>query len=267
MIQALPRPFVEAGTSYPLLQPTRFVSSDGTDPIVALPEYLATRTVRHEDKTIEVVRIPIEGSQDTVEFTGYYLEKRPLDIPNPFPDHPFLKENVANMITTTAPLKDVVPSLDAILTHAVPSTQDPYQVATPYLKLYDVQLTDIPWNTWKSKFKPVDIINEVPPSEPIALPKLPDTQAPSENVLQEYNSQYVPGMSVRLWLMNQLDGGGLVHQLLRSRLMENGSVETRPAVDLQAVPYPKTTLEECRLSDTNFQDFKSQACYVESGQS
>ena len=257
MIQALPRPFVEAGTSYPLLRPTRFVSSDGTDPIVALPEYLATRTVRHEDKTIEVVRIPIEGSQDTVEFTGYYLEKRPLDIPNPFPDHPFLKENVANMITTTAPLKDVVPSLDAILTHAVPSTQDPYQVATPYLKLYDVQLTDIPWNTWKNKFKPVDIINEVPPSEPIALPKLPDTQAPSENVLQEYNSQYVPGLSVRLWLMNQLDGGGLVHQLLRSRLMENGSVETRPAVDLQAAPYPKTTLEECRLSDTNFQDFKS----------
>jgi hypothetical protein len=112
------------------------------------------------------------------------------------------------MITTTAPLKDVVPSLDAILTHAVPSTQDPYQVATPYLKLYDVQLTDIPWNTWKNKFKPVDIINEVPPSEPIALPKLPDTQAPSENVLQEYNSQYVPGMSVRLWLMTQLDGGG-----------------------------------------------------------
>jgi hypothetical protein len=256
MIGALPRPFADdsEGQPFSLSTTTEFVSSSGEGPKRALPDYLMTRTQRHEDKTIDVVRIPVEGSGDVVNFTGYYLDKRVLGVPNPFPDHPFLKGADAEVVTTTAPLKDVVPSLDAILTHGVPVTKDPYVEAAPFLKLYDVRLGDIPWSAWKSKFPPVEIVNDAPLGEPIPFPK-PSQFAPPENVITAYKSSYSPGMSVRLWLMNQLDGGSLIQTLLRSKAMDNGSVESVPGVDIESASYPETTMEECMLSSGNFQDF------------
>ena len=256
LLDALPRPFGDAseGQPYPLKEATEFVSSDGTDPLRGLPNYSMTRTQRHEDKTVTILKIPVEGTGDVVPFTGYYLDKRTLDVPNPFPDHPFLKGNDAEVVTTTAPLKDVVPSLDAILTHGVPVTKDPYGEAEPYLKLYDVRLRDIPWSTWKSKFPPVDVVQDVAPGEPIAFPK-PAQLAPPENVISAYKTDYSPGVSVRLWLMNQLDGGALIPELLRSKAIENGSVESVPGVDIEQAAYPETTLEECALIGANFPDF------------
>lgn len=256
MITALPRPFADAGEGhpYPLTKPIAFVSTSGEEPKRALPDYLMTRTQRHEDKTIDVVRIPVEGSGDVVNFTGYYLDKRALGVPNPFPDHPFLKGAEAEVVTTTAPLKDIVPSLDAILTHGVPVTKDPYVEALPFLKLYDVKLSDIPWSAWKSKFPPVEIVNDAPMGEPLPFPK-PSQLAPPDNVITAYKTSYAPGVSVRLWLMSQLDGGSLIQTLLRSKVMDNGSVESVPGVDIESAAYPETTMEECSLSAGNFQDF------------
>jgi hypothetical protein len=230
------------------------VATNGEGEWRVLPEYTMIRTQHHEDKTIDIVKVPVEGTQDIVPFVGYYLDKRPMDIPNPFPDHPFLMSREASFVESTAPLKDVVPSLDAILTHGVPVTKDPFIEATPYLKLYDVQLKDIPWSAWKSKFPPVEIINEAPPAEPIQLPK--STQiAPPDSVIEVYKSSYEPGVSIGLWLMNQLDGGGLVPELLRSKVIDNGSVEAIPGVDLPMAAYPATTLEECKLEGKSFQQF------------
>ena len=255
-LTSLPRPYGDGseGIPYDITEPTDFVNREGKTPNRALPKYEMTRTQRHEDKTIDVVHVPVDGTEDIVRFEGYFLDKRPLDIPNPFPDHPFLKSNEANFIETTSPLNDVVPSLDAILTHGVPVTKDPYVEGTQYLKLYDVRLQDIPWSAWKSKFPPVDIINEAPAGEPIDYPK-PAQLAPPDNVIEAYKSSYAPGVSVRLWLMNQLDGGGLIQELLRSQAIDNGSVQSIPGVDLEQAAYPESSLEECQLTGKNFQDF------------
>ena len=255
-LTALPRPYGDGsdGIPYETTEPTDFVNKEGKNPNRALPRYEMTRTQRHEDKTIDIVRVPVNDTEDIVRFEGYFLDKRPLDIPNPFPDHPFLKSNEANFVETTSSLNDVVPSLDAILTHGVPVTKDPYVQGTEYLKLYDVRLQDIPWSAWKSKFPPVDIINEAPAAEPIDYPK-PAQLAPPDNVIEAYKSSYAPGISVRLWLMNQLDGGGLIQELLRSQVIDNGSVQSVPGVDLEQAAYPESSLEECQLTGKTFQDF------------
>lgn len=255
-LDALPRPYADTNEGVPYLvdKPTMFVSQEGTGQWRVLPQYVMTRTQRHEDKTIDVVKVPVSGTEDVVRFKGYYLDKRPLDIPNPLLEHPFLKSNEPTFVESTASLKDVVPSLDAILTHAVPVTKDPYVEGTQYLKLYDVRLKDIPWSAWTSKFPPVDMINEAPMGEPIAYPK-PAQLAPPENVIDAYKSSYNPGVSVRLWLMNQLDGGGLIQRLLLSQAIDNGSVESIPGVDLEQAAYPETTLEECSLLGKSWNDF------------
>jgi len=256
LLAALPRPFADGaeGQPYDIQEPTLFVNSQGQNGLQGLPKYQMTRTQHHEDKTISVVKVPVDGTEDVVRFVGYYLDKRPLDIPNPMAEHPFLKSNEPGMIDSVAPLDDVVPSLDAILTHAVPVTKDPYVEGEKYLKLYDVKLKDIPWSAWKSKFPPVEIVNEAPAGEPIAYPK-PAQLAPPENVIEAYKSSYAPGVSVRLWLMNQLDGGNMIPELLRSQVIDNGSVESIPAVDLEQAAYPETTMEECMLMGKSFPDF------------
>lgn len=256
LLDALPRPYADTneGVPYVVEEPTTFVSKDGTGPCRVLPEFIMTRTQRHEDKTFDVVQVPVSGTEDIVRFKGYFLDKRPLDIPNPLLEHPFLKSNEPGFVETTAPLKDVVPSLDAILTHGVPVTKDPYVQGSEYLKLYDIGLRDIPWGSWKSKFPPVDIINEAPLGEPIAYPK-PAQLAPPDNVIEAYRSSYSPGMSVRLWLMNQIDGGAMIQRLLLSQAIDNGSVESVPGVDLEVAAYPESTLAECTLTGKSFQDF------------
>lgn len=256
LIASLPKPYgdTDGGVAHPITEPTEFYSKTATQRQRVLPAYVMTRTQRHEDKTVDILRVPVEGSEDVKKSIGYYLDKRPLDIPNPFPDHPFLKANEPSFVETTAPLKDVLPSLDAILTHGVPVTKDPYGEAMPFLKLYDIKLRDIPWSAWKSKFPPVDVVNQAPAGEPIAFPA-PAQLAPPENVVEAYKSKYNPGVSVRLWLMSQMDGGGLIPELLRSQVIDNGSVESVPGVDLETAAYPETTLEECTLVGKNFQEF------------
>lgn len=258
MIAALPRPYADQtdGAQYDLKDRTEFVSSEGTEPFFALPVYEATRTQVHEDKTIDILKVPIDGSEDIVNFTGYFLDKRPLELPNPLPEHPFLKGNEPTYIESTAPLKDVIPSLDAILTHGVPVTKDPYGEATPFLKIYDISLNDIPWSSWKSKFPPAEVINIAEQPAPIEFPK-PAQLAPPKKVIDAYGAEYNPGMSVRLWLMRQIDGGSLIPALLQSEVIENGSVESIPGIDVAPAAYPATTVEECALDGKTFPEFNT----------
>jgi len=256
LLNALPRPYSDetTGRPYDIEDITEFVNQEGINPNRALPKYQVPRTQYHENKTIDILRVPADGTEDVVNFVGYYLDKRVLDIPNPFPEHPFLKANEAIFFESTATLKDVVPSLDAIMTHGVPVTKDPYGVAMPYLKLYDIKLQDIPWSSWKSKFPSVDVVKDVEPGEPIEFPK-PAQLAPPKNVIDAYGSPYSNGVSVRRWLMDQVDGGGLIMSLLLSQVIDNGSVQSIPGIDIEKASYPETTIEECSLIGTTFQDF------------
>ena len=256
MISALPRPYttVEGGHPYPLEAATEFLNAEGQKPLRALPVYTATKTQHHEDKTIDVLDFPIDGTGDIMDFVGYYLAKRPLEIPNPLAEHPFLKANESTMVTTTAPLADVLPSLDAIMTHAVPVTTDPYGEGMQYLRLYDIRLQDIPWTSWRSRFPPAEVISTMPTPADIPYPKTKEDK-PSEKLTEAYKVSYFPGISSRYWLMNQADGGDLVVQMLLSESINNGSVESVPDIGLAPPTFPITTLEECNLLGIPFTEF------------
>lgn len=256
MVSALGHPFAETqeGRPYEMSVPTEFVNADGKKPIRALPVYTGIKGVIHEDKTVEIRPNPIAGTADIVNFVGYHLEKRPLDIPNPLPEHPFLKENAEAFVESTAPLKDVAPSLDAVLTHAVPVTQDPYGEAGPYLKLYDIRLSDIPWTSWKSRFPPAEVESIERERIVIPFPEKEET-APSAKIQEAYQSKYQPGLSSREWLLRQDDGGEFIIRALQSKSIDNGSVESVPGIDLPIPGYPATTAEECALLGLTFPEF------------
>lgn len=256
MVSALGHPFAETqeGRPYEFAIPTEFVNADGKKPIRALPVYAGIKGILHEDKTMEIRPRPFDGTADLVSFVGYHLAKRPLDLPNPLPEHPFLKENADAFVETTAPLKDVVPSLDAVLTHAVPVTQDPYGEAGPYLKLYDIRMSDIPWSSWKSRFPPAEV--ESIERERVAIPfPTKEESAPSAKIQDAYQSKYAPGLSPREWLLRQDDGGEFLIRALQSKAIDSGSVESVPGIDLPIPGYPATTAEECALLGLTFPEF------------
>jgi len=254
MMTALPRPFQSEieGTPYALTRSEEFVNQSGEDPIRAVPTFLFPRTRRHEDGRFDILEIPMANTGDNVNFIGYYAKKRPLPVPNPLPEHPFLQSAEKVFIESTAPLSDVVPSLDAIMTHAVPITTDPYGEGLRYLKMYDVRLSDIPWKSWKARFPPVEPSGPEAEPTPIDFPKSSEDK-PSGKLL-EYYSPYFPAESSRSWLMNQLDGGELVVHMLRSQVGQNGTVGMMPGSESD-FEYPKTTIAECDLVGLDFRDF------------
>ena len=254
MLAAVPRPYKNVsaeGVPFELSTITEFVDADGKNPLRALPTFQYTKTQRHEDGRFDILNVPMANTADVVKFVGYYARKRPVPLPNPLPEHDFLKSSDAVMIETTAPLSEVVPSLDAIMTHAVPRTTDPYGEGMKYLRVYDVDLTDIPWRSWKSRFPPAEhVVHKEPPA--VDFPKSRGDK-PSENLLKYYDD-YHPAMSSRQWLMQQQDGGELVVHMLMSQVGLNGTVAMSPGADAE-FEYPKTTIKECELEGLDFHDF------------
>lgn len=258
LVAALPRMISQAkgenpAALYPLTRPTVFLSQNGEEHVM-LPDFETTRTQVHEDKTFDVIRVPIEGSGDEPRFEGYYLQQRPLPIPNPLEGHPFLSDNKKKFFASNSGLDDVFPSMEAVLNHAVPITKDPYGEGQKFLKLYDIKLADIPWSEWRNRFPPVEVVADIPIPEVIMFPKVKQ-MSPPEKLIKAYRSEYFPGVSGRRWLMDQLDGGELMIRMLLSSSLNNGSVGEIPGVNLPALDYPRTTVDECNLLGLNFQDF------------
>lgn len=254
-IVALPRPYeATQGINYPITEKIQFVDEAGLVPIVALPNFESVRTLKHEDGTHDIYKLPIEGTADQIAFKGYYARKRPVDVPNPLLEHPFLKDNNAFFLETTAPLGEVVPSLDAIMTHAVPVTTDPYGEGMKYLKIYDVSLADIPWSSWKSRFPQAEVVSVVPQPAEIVFPKV-ETVQPQKQLLETYKVTYSPGISARNWLETQVDGGELLIKMLLSEAGKNGNVNQVVDVNLFEPQYPETTAEECSLKNIDFNEF------------
>lgn len=256
MITALPSPYIsQTGVPFSFETATEFVNRDGTQPLRALPAFTMSRTRRHEDGRIDVMKSPIDGTSDTIAFQGYWLRQRTLPIPNPLPEHPFLSSNEARFVETTESLSQRIPELETVVLHGVPTTQDPYGEGLKYLKIYDLSLSAIPWDLWKQRFPKKEVIDTMPP--PIELPfQEGKTQAPSANLINEYGIPYFPALAARKWYMMQEDGGQLAIKMIQSKAGDAGTVEMLPLSELGDLRFPDIDRDACRLTGLTFQDFK-----------
>jgi hypothetical protein len=258
MLAALPRPYIASqGIVYPVDKPTAFRDEEGSSAMRVLPRFVMNKTRHHEDGRIDVLPVPVDGTEDTVAFKGYRLGKRKLNIPDPLPDHPFLSTNEARFIETTQPLSDVVPEMEAVLMHGVPVTTDPYGEGRKYLKVYDISLSSVPWELWKQRFPKVAIVDVMPAPIDMAFPEAKGV-APSSNIVEQYGQPYFPGVAVRKWLTSQEDGGILVVKMIQSMAGEAGTVASLPVSELGDLRFPDVDEDECILVGKTFNEFLNQ---------
>lgn len=261
MIAALPSPYASDGQSgVPITNFTKLLNEEGKKDIHALGPYQRTKRILHDDGTFEIVQVSIPNTTDNIRSVGFFIEQRDLEIPRPLSEHPFLSSNGSKEYLTNEPLNTVFPSVEAIMSHAIPTTTDPYNEGLKYLKIYDVNFHQIPWNSWKERFPPVDTIMTTPPIMSIQFPKPDISVAPSKDVQNAYNSEWKEGVFPRLWLMNQEDGGQLVIKSLISNSGENGLVPPENPVEKPEVQLPLSQPEECLKVD-NFEEFLSSGVY------
>jgi hypothetical protein len=255
MILAMPKPYQTiASENPPITKTTIGRKEDETTEIRGLGPYERTRTMLHEDGSRDIVGVPIASSQDDLRIKGYVLERRELELPNPLAGHPFLQSTDVGKVITKEPFEDIYPTVDAILTHAVPTTNQPYTEGLKYLKLYDVRYDEIPWASWKSRFPPVDSVMEPTPVKSVSFPTPDMTSKPSDNLLGVYGKTWSPGIHPRHWLMTQEDGGLMVERMLLSKASEAGNVPVEMVGEMIERSFPQTTPEECVPTNT-FQSF------------
>lgn len=254
MITALPRPYRTNTTENPPIRSNTVGRLESGTEVRGLGVYERTRTVLHEDGSRDILGTPIPNTQDDLSIKGYTLDTRQIEIPNPLADHPFLGSTVERKLLTTESFEDIYPSVDSILVHGVPTTTDPYGEGMKYLKLYDVKLSEIPWDAWKKRFPPVEPIPLFQPVRSVSFPRPTDISKPAESLQSVYALQWLPGMNPRKWLMQQEDAGTMVVRMLLSKSSEAGTVPIQIVGEQLEVQYPSTTPEEC-LRTTNFSEF------------
>ena len=251
MITALPHPYTTTGEEGVLLQTdTTLVNEKGEKTIHALGNYKRSKTVIHDDGTLDLVLVPIGNTSDNIRVKGYLLEKRELDIPNPLADHPFFASNEQKKIITNETLLDVFPSVQTIMTHGVPSTTDPYGEGLKYLKIYDVKLKQISWDLWKDRFDPVHPIRSTPDTLSVKFPEKDTETHPGKSLQESYTVSWGEGIAPRFWLMKQEDGGLFVSKMLLSKANEHGNVAVIPIEAQPPTQFPFSTPEECYTFDT-----------------
>lgn len=264
MLDSLPKSaltWTDQGEGVPVYDAAGKVLMDGR---YFLDRYLYSKTMHRDDGTFRITPVAREDTQDSVRFKGYSVENPPIAPPAPLDNHPFLSVHPDPIIIPTdEPLREVMPSLETIFQHAIPETSDPYNVATPYLKIYDINLRNIPANLWASKFPPLALIEETPAPKVIEFAAR-EQDAPPKTLIDTYKSAFFPGLSARKWLAGQPDGGVLVSKIL---LSESGNVGILP------IPPPGLLLpdgsgilhgapEECLPPEiTGFDDFLVRGVY------
>jgi hypothetical protein len=261
MLSALPKPFKTTGSqgvSY--TEGGILVNEDGKNTIHTLPTYQRTKGVIHEDGSFSVVKIPMANTADDIKVKGFYINKRPLDIPNPLSGHPFLASNEPSKFLTDEPLNHVFPTIEAIVTHGVPVTSQPYSEGKKFLKIYDLKLNQIPWNLWKDKFPPSDTISATPTIVSVGFPSQSDESAPSKNLQDIYVEKWYPGIEPRFWLANQEDNGALVVKMILSKAGNAGLVTPAILGEKPMTALIQSTPEECFITDT-FDGFLNSGVY------
>jgi hypothetical protein len=230
--------------------------------VIALGPATYTKTAYREDGTFRIQTVSRPDTQDTATFTGYTLDVPNPRPPNPLEGHPFLgSREVPFTLESTEPLPVLLPSLEAIFEHGVPRTTNPYKDAPPYLKLYDIRLSQVPWKEWKANFPPAELVEVGAP--PLDIPfKVGEEDAPSSILTDVYRSKWYPGLSTRYWLSKQLDGGVLVSKILLSQAGTHGPIAIPPPVQLPAPEPIEGSAEDCLPSEiTDFDDFASRGVY------
>jgi len=255
MILGLPKPYLTKNDENPAI--TQTTKTVGKTEIIALGNYEKTKSVLHEDGNIEIVPVPIPNTIDDIRIKGYALDSRP-DIPNPISEHPFFSSGHSSEIITNEPFLDVFPSIDAIMTHGVPTTTDPYTKGQEYLKLYDVKFSEISWDLWRKRFPVVETIEKSPAIKSVKFGKH-ETKTPSQNLTKFY-TPFFEGVDPYTWLANQEDGGAFVSKMLLSKASESGLLRVNPIPELPELQYPESTPEEC-LNTESFDSFLSSGVY------
>jgi hypothetical protein len=197
-----------------------------------LDRYAYTKTNHREDGTYTIARVFREDTGDTARFTHYLVDNPPMTPPNPLADHPFLSVHPDQVkIESTEPLPELLPTMEAIFDHAVPETNDPYTEGLSYMKIYDINLRDVPNTLWTRKFPPVAVVDESPPPQELTF-AAKDEDAPSKTLLDAYKTKWYASLSSRKWLSIQPDGGSLVSLMLLSQAGDVGVNAIPPPVVL-----------------------------------
>lgn len=274
MITALPHPYSATGgstntiTSGNINAVAEFVNDVGENPINVLGVWKRSKTVINEDSSMSVVDIPIANTGDQVGTIGYFIGQRGIDIPSPLANHPFLSSSKPSKLTTAELLKEIFPSIDAILEHGVPITHDPYTVGNKYLKIYDVALNSIPWNTWKSRFPPSETVVATPEITSVKFDTTAAQASLPKSVMDIYEQQTdIGSISPRLWLMSQEDSGLLIIKMLLSKASKSGLLPVIPQPSGESVPvpvFPKSTPDEC-FNISSFEEFIDSGVYRAGG--
>ena len=227
-----------------------------------LGPYEYTKTAYREDGTFRIQPVKRQDTQDVSTFTGYTLDVPPLQPPTPLEGHPFLGAREKPItIETTEDLPTILPSIEAIFQHAVPRTVNPYKEAVPFMKIYDIKLSQVPWTVWRESFPPAELVEEGAP--PVEIPlKVDEGMAPAKVLTDVYKSKWLPGLSSRKWLSNQLDGGNLVAKILVSQAGNLGPIAIPPPANLPPPVPIDSSAEECLPTViTEFGDFSDRGLF------
>jgi hypothetical protein len=261
LINALPSPYNTAGEAgVQFTKKSELVKSDGSDPINALDSYKKTKTVIQDDGTETVTEIVMPNTKDDIRRTGFFIGERPNNMPNPMPEHPFLSSSSSNHIETTRPLEEVFPSIEAIISHAVSTTTDPYTEGRNYFKIYDVEASQIPWNSWKKRFPPEDTILTAKSVDTIKFPDLDTPAVPAESITKAYGNDCPKNIFPRFWLMNQIDAGVLCSLMLLSKSAESGTVPPDLMNERPLIIHPPSTPYDC-VKSGSFSEFLESGIY------
>jgi hypothetical protein len=218
-----------------------------------------THGVINDDGTTSIEPLEVSNTADNLKTIGYYLDKRPYELPRPMMDHPFLKSNVSGFVKTDVSLVDAYPSISAILEHAVPVTTDPYGEGKKYLKLYDVKLSQIPWSVWKERFPGVERKDVAPPVADLKFTK-DNEDKPGDILTKTYIKEWYPGYDSRLWLSLQADGGRFISRILLSEADVKGNLAPYPYSDATDT-HLETNPEICLNLSENFNAFLDSGLY------
>lgn len=251
MLSALPKPYrTKEGRGVLLEETTEVVNEEGEDRVKTLGTYERTKGVTHEDGSFSVVKLPMTNTSDGMKRKGFYIFPRGVEVPYPLEEHPFLASSQAGKVMTEETLNDVFPSIEAILSHGVPRTADPYGEGRKFLKIYDVKLSQIPWASWSAQFPPVDTIVAAPQVVSVKFPDKEDEPEPSKSLRDFYVVPWMAGLNPRFWLMKQEDGGLVVAKMLLSMAGESGTVPPRLLGETLNPVFTKSTPEECLRTDS-----------------
>lgn len=253
LIHSLPKPFSSSGNGRRTVG--NFLDEEGKKPVTVLDGFIRSKKVIQDDGSFVLVDVSLSDPDD-VHVQGYYLGDRGVKIPNPL-DHPFLNSEKPSFYKTDFDLLDVFPSVESILEHAIPKTEDPYGEGLKFLKVYDLKLSQVPWNLWKLRFPPADQKHSSKEVKHIEFPKH-DEKAPSDILTQSY-SEWSHGLNERYWLSLQIDGGSYIPRLLISRSSQHGLVALGSPEG--PVHHPQATIDICQHLTSDFDSFLNSGLY------